>query len=62
MKKVILRSLGFALGIFFIIFGIHLLVEPYKDNVLEKLNIFVFIVVGSYFIFYGITGRSKIRK
>jgi len=62
MKRVILRLLGSVLGVFFIAFGSFLLVEPYRDNFLEKLNIISLFVVGFYFIFYGVTGRNKIRK
>ena len=62
MKKYIFRTLGTLLGLLFIGISIFLVIQPVKGDLLEKINIFTFIVIGIIFIRYGLTGKNRLFK
>jgi len=56
MRRVI-RFLGFCLGLIFIGISILYFVPAFSEQ-LTVLNAITFFVVGLYFVFYGLKGRS----
>jgi uncharacterized membrane protein YccC len=58
MKKNILRIAGVLVGILAIGNGIHHLVFPLFDTLLEKINALVFLLLGAIFVIYGIRGKK----
>ncbi|OUR89046.1 hypothetical protein A9Q81_22585 [Gammaproteobacteria bacterium 42_54_T18] len=62
MKQIILRTLGVVVGLAMIIAGISVLINPIFDNLNEKLSYSSQILIGSVFVFYGVTGAESIRQ
>ncbi len=62
MKQIILRTLGVIVGLAMIIAGISVLINPVFDNLNEKLSYGSQIIIGSVFVFYGVTGAESIRQ
>ncbi len=58
MKSILLKILGGLLGIAFIVFGIHLFLNPLFDDALEKINSVLFLVLGGFFVKYAIAGNK----
>jgi len=61
MKKII-RLLGLILGVLLILMGIWLFIHPVKESALEILNAITFVLMVIIFVYYGITGKSRIIR
>ena len=59
MKKILFKIFGGIVGFLFIVFGIHLFLNPLFDNALEKINSIVFLVLGGFFIKYAVTSNKQ---
>jgi uncharacterized membrane protein HdeD (DUF308 family) len=62
MKKNILRTLGVIVGLAMIIAGVSVLINPIFDNLSEKLSYGSQVLIGSVFVFYGVTGADSILQ
>ena len=61
-KKLILRSLAVILGISFVVIGSLLIYSPINGGVSELLSSITKVILGLFFIFYGVTGFSSVYK
>ena len=58
MLKTVIRVAGVLLGLFSIGTGVLMIFEPVFGTWLEKLNIITFLIMGTIFVHYGLTGKS----
>ena len=61
-KNKILRICAVILGTASIAVGISLFNKPIFDGILEKINAITFVIVGTVFLIYGLTGLSSLRS
>jgi uncharacterized membrane protein len=61
MKKIMLRWLGIVVGVFFLSIGL-ISQLPALSLEMDKWQVFVNVFLGVAFIFYGVTGKSSLRK
>jgi uncharacterized membrane protein HdeD (DUF308 family) len=59
IKKILFKIFGGLLGVLFIIFGLHLILNPLFNTTLEKINSVAFLIMGGFFIKYAITRRKR---
>ena len=58
MKKILFKIFGGLLGILFIVFGLHSILNPLFNTTLEKINSVAFLIMGGFFIKYAVTRRK----
>ncbi len=62
MKTFIFRFLASGIGVFMSTMGFHMMEEPFQNDILTKVNAVIGIIIGIYFVYYGITGNTTLMK
>ncbi len=58
--KIFIRIIGSIVGLSMLIMGGCLIIQPVNDTLLEILNAVTFVLLGLVFVYYGVTGKSKL--